>query len=137
MQLNLQVLFEVASDFLQIPKEFLRFRSCFDYCSKNYLNFNHDKEKILKKILENDDDKELNFLISINKITYSKFLSENIFNKFCENHDIEKVRLDFKKYSKYLFDDIFSELKRFDSNTSFYGKLFKLIRDNLLKTIEI
>ena len=136
-QLNFQVLFQVASDFLKLPIEYIRFRPYSNQYSKNYLNYNHDKEKILMKMIENDENTELEFVMNINKFTYSRFISENIFNKFTENHDLDKVKLDFKKYSKHLFDTIFSELKGFDPNSSFYGKFFKLIRDNLFKKIGI
>jgi len=121
-----------------LPIEFIRFKQCTDQYSKNYLTYNHDKEKFLYKLIENEEENsELVFSININKNTYSKFIAENIYNKFAENYNIDKVKLDFKKYSKHLFDTIFTELKGYDPNTSFYGKFFKLIRDYLLKKIGI
>jgi len=137
-QLNMEVLFQVASDFKKLPIEFIRFKQCSDHFSKNYLTYNHDREKFLYKLIENEEESsELEFYININKNTYSKFIAESIFNKFSENYDIEKVKLDFKKFSKHLFDTIFIELKGYDPNSSFYGKFFKLIRDHLIKKIAI
>lgn len=137
-QLNMQVLFEVATDFKKLPIEFIRFRPFNDQFNKNFLTYNHDREKCLYKLIENEEENsELAFYISINKNTYSRFIADNIFNKFCENFNIDKVKLDFKKYSKYLFDSIFTELKGYDPNSSFYGKFFKLIRDHILKKIGV
>lgn len=137
-QLNMEVLFQVASDFKKLPIEFIRFKQCSDQFSKNYLTYNHDREKFLYKLVENEEENcELEFNININKNTYSKFIAETIFNKFSENYNMDKVKLEFKKYSKHLFDSIFTELKGYDPNTSFYGKFFKLIRDYLLKKIDI
>jgi hypothetical protein len=137
-QLNMEVLFQVASDYKKLPIEFIRFKQCSDQFSKNYLTFNHDREKFLNKMIENEEENsELEFSININKNTYSKFIAENIYNKFSENFNMDKVKLDFKKYSKHLFDTIFTELKGYNPNTSFYGKFFKLIRDYLLKKIGV
>jgi len=137
-QLNMEVLFQVASDFKKLPIEFIRFKQCSDQFSKNYLTYNHDKEKFLYKLIENEqENSQLEFYININKNTYSKFIAENIFNKFTENYNMDKVKLEFKKYSKHLFDSIFTELKGYDPNSSFYGKFFKLIRDHLLKKIGV
>jgi hypothetical protein len=137
-QLNMEVLFQVASDFKKLPIEFIRFKQCSDQFSKNYLTYNHDREKFLYKLIENEEENsQLEFFININKNTYSKFIAESIFNKFSENYNMDKVKLEFKKYSKHLFDSIFTELKGYDPNSSFYGKFFKLIRDHLLKKIGV
>lgn len=133
-QISLEILFQVASDYMKLPIEFVRFRPCADQFTKNFLTYNHDKEKCLDKILENEEN-ELELFMNINKNTYSKFVATNIYDKICENYNIDKIKADFKKYSKHVFDHIFNELKGFDPNTSFYGKFFKLVRDCLIKKI--
>jgi V8-like Glu-specific endopeptidase len=134
-QISLEILFQVASDYMKLPIEYVRFRPCADQFTKNFLTYNHDREKCLDKILDTEDNNNLELFVNINKNTYSKFVATNIYDKICENYNIDKIKADFKKYSKHVFDHIFNELKGFDPNTSFYGKFFKLVRDCLIKKL--
>jgi len=143
---ELMTIFQVSGKLLNIKKKFicLEIRSFEDIKYRTYHKkiYEFDKNKKLYDLLYegtgnnnllNNTEYCLTFDIGVNISLLSDFHAERILNKVAQTYtiDINLIRQNPVKYSKYLTVAIFSEIEKFNNLYPTFGNLFQNLQIKL------
>jgi len=135
---TLEIIFTIGSKILNIPKEYVLIRDISNQDLSDVIqNYNYDNNKLIGDSMDSNNYFVI-YDVMLNFKKYGEKLANKIFDKFMENYDLEldQIKKDFeRKYSKKMFQAIFSEISSFEGMYPTYGKLFKKIRKTVLKKI--
>jgi hypothetical protein len=147
---NMKVLFEIASEYLEIDKKYFSISIDneffeFDECENEFiLRYYERKSKLDQTINEKETNKKIfrqiinaNFVINIDK--YSDFITEKLFSKLRDNirnFDNNQVYDNSEKSNlRIIVRYIFNEIQTFfEKSQTLYGLLFNAIKNKMMKS---
>jgi len=134
---SMELIFSLGAKVLNISKEYILIKDLqYTDTEETIHNYGYDNTKVIGDLSVSNGTAMYEVMVNFKK--YGELLANKIFQKFLENYDLEidQLKKDFiRKYSKKLFQAIFSEINNFENVYPTYGKLFKKIRDEILKKV--